>query len=53
MNAKGYSEIMGLKAYKSLDEIADRVDVVVVTVDLKFVPDLTEVSWQRKASITL
>jgi 3-hydroxypropionyl-CoA synthetase (ADP-forming) len=40
VNAKGYSEIMGLKAYKSLEEIPDRVDVVVVTVDLKFVPDL-------------
>src|SRR5919107_18173 len=40
VNAKGYSEIMDLKAYKSLDEIPDRVDVVVVTVDLKFVPDL-------------
>jgi 3-hydroxypropionyl-CoA synthetase (ADP-forming) len=40
VNAKGYSEIMGLKAYKSIDEIPDRVDVVVVTVDLKFVPDL-------------
>ncbi len=40
VNAKGYSEIMGLKAYKSLDDISDRVDVVVVTVDLKFVPDL-------------
>ncbi len=40
VNAKGYSEIMGLKAYKSLDEIPDRVDVIVVTVDLKFVPDL-------------
>src|ERR687892_388711 len=40
VNAKGYSEIMGLKAYKSLDEIPDGVDVVVVTVDLKFVPDL-------------
>ena len=40
VNAKGYSEILGLKAYKNLDEIADRVDVVVVTVDLKFVPDL-------------
>jgi 3-hydroxypropionyl-CoA synthetase (ADP-forming) len=40
VNAKGYSEILGLKAYKSLDEIADGVDVVVVTVDLKFVPDL-------------
>lgn len=40
VNAKGYSEIMDLKAYKSLDEIPDRVDIVVVTVDLKFVPDL-------------
>jgi 3-hydroxypropionyl-CoA synthetase (ADP-forming) len=40
VNAKGYSEIMGLKAYKSLEEIPDKVDVVVVTVDLKFVPDL-------------
>jgi 3-hydroxypropionyl-CoA synthetase (ADP-forming) len=40
VNAKGYSEIMGLKSYKSIDEIPDRVDVVVVTVDLKFVPDL-------------
>ncbi len=40
VNAKGYSEIMGLKAYKSLDEIPDRIDVVIVTVDLKFVPDL-------------
>jgi 3-hydroxypropionyl-CoA synthetase (ADP-forming) len=40
VNAKGYSEIMGLKAYRSLDEIPDKVDVVVVTVDLKFVPDL-------------
>jgi 3-hydroxypropionyl-CoA synthetase (ADP-forming) len=40
VNAKGYQEIMGLKAYKSLEEIPDKVDVVVVTVDLKFVPDL-------------
>ncbi len=40
VNAKGYSEIMGIKAYKSLDEIPDNVDIVVVTVDLKFVPDL-------------
>src|SRR5581483_9576128 len=40
VNAKGYPEIMGIKAYKSLDEIPDKVDVVVVTVDLKFVPDL-------------
>src|SRR5918998_85268 len=40
VNAKGYSEIMGLKAYKSIEEIPDKVEVVVVTVDLKFVPDL-------------
>jgi len=40
VNAKGYSEIMGLKAYKSIEEIPEKVDVVVVTVDLKFVPDL-------------
>jgi 3-hydroxypropionyl-CoA synthetase (ADP-forming) len=40
VNAKGYPEIMGIKAYKSLDDIQDKVDLVVVTVDLKFVPDL-------------
>src|ERR671921_368509 len=40
VNAKGYQEIMGIKAFKSLDEITEPVDVVVVTVDLKFVPDL-------------
>ncbi len=40
VNAKGYPEIMDIKAYKSLDEIADPVELVVVTVDLKFVPDL-------------
>src|SRR5919199_404893 len=40
VNAKGYQEIMGLKAYKSLDEVPDKIDVVVVTVDLKFVPEL-------------
>ncbi|MDQ3838102.1 MAG: acetate--CoA ligase family protein [Thermoproteota archaeon] len=40
VNAKGYPEIMGIKAYKSLDEINEQVDVVVVTVDLKFVPEL-------------
>ncbi len=40
VNAKGYSDIMGIKAYKSLDEIPDTIDIVVVTVDLKFVPDL-------------
>ncbi|HXV45108.1 MAG TPA: 3-hydroxypropionate--CoA ligase [Nitrososphaera sp.] len=40
VNAKGYPEIMGIKAYKSLDEIPDKIDLVVVTVDLRFVPDL-------------
>ncbi len=40
VNAKGYPEIMGIKAYKSLEEIPDKVDIVVVTVDLRFVPDL-------------
>lgn len=40
VNAKGYPEIMGLKAYKSLSDINDPIDVVVVTVDLRFVPDL-------------
>jgi 3-hydroxypropionyl-CoA synthetase (ADP-forming) len=40
VNAKGYPEIMGIKAYRSLDEINEAIDVVVVTVDLKYVPDL-------------
>ncbi|HET7148913.1 MAG TPA: acetate--CoA ligase family protein [Candidatus Nitrosopolaris sp.] len=40
VNAKGYPEIMGIKAYKSLEDINERVEVVVVTVDLRFVPDL-------------
>lgn len=40
VNAKGYPEIMGVKAYKNLMDIEDSVDVVIVTVDLKFVPDL-------------
>ena len=31
---------MGIKAFKNLDEIDEPVDVAVVTVDLKFVPDL-------------
>ena len=42
VNAKGYPEIMGVKAYKNLMEIQEPVDVVIVTVDLKFVPDLLE-----------
>jgi 3-hydroxypropionyl-CoA synthetase (ADP-forming) len=40
VNAKGYPEIMGIKSYKSLEDISDKIDLVVVTVDLKFVPDL-------------
>ena len=40
VNAKGYSEIMGVKAYRNLLDIKDPIDVVIVTVDLKFVPDL-------------
>jgi len=40
VNAKGYPEIMGVKAYKNLMDIEHPVDVVIVTVDLKFVPDL-------------
>jgi 3-hydroxypropionyl-CoA synthetase (ADP-forming) len=48
VNAKGYSEIMGVKAYRSLDDINDQIDVVVVTVDLKFVPELLR-SCGRKA----
>ncbi len=47
VNAKGYPEIMGIRAYRSLDEIPDPVDVVVVTVDLKFVPDLLKISGAK------
>ena len=47
VNAKGYPEIMGIKAYKSLDEISEPVDVVVVTVDLKFVPNLLKTCGQK------
>ena len=48
VNAKGYPEIMDIKAYKSLDEISEPIDVVVVTVDLKFVPDLLKVCGQKE-----
>src|ERR671938_1017036 len=40
VNAKGYPEILGVKAFRTLDDINEQIDVVVVTVDLKFVPDL-------------
>ena len=47
VNAKGYSEIMGIKAYKSLDDINEPVEVVVVTVDLRFVPDLLKICGNK------
>ncbi|MFY9795784.1 MAG: acetate--CoA ligase family protein [Candidatus Nitrosopolaris sp.] len=47
VNAKGYSEIMDIKAYKSLDDINEPVEVVVVTVDLKFVPDLLKICGKK------
>ena len=47
VNAKGYAEIMGIKAFKSLDDIAETVDVVVVTVDLKFVPDILKSAGRK------
>ncbi len=47
VNAKGYPEIMGLKAYKSLVDITDPIDVVIVTVDLKFVPGLLKECGQK------
>ena len=47
VNAKGYAEIMGIKAFKSLDEIPEPVDVVIVTVDLKFVPNLLKTCGQK------
>jgi 3-hydroxypropionyl-CoA synthetase (ADP-forming) len=47
VNAKGYPEIMGIKAYKSLDEINEPIDIVIVTVDLKYVPDLLKSSGKK------
>lgn len=40
VNAKGYPEIMGIKAYKNLEDISEPIELVIVTVDLRFVPDL-------------
>jgi 3-hydroxypropionyl-CoA synthetase (ADP-forming) len=48
VNAKGYAEIMGIKAFKSLDDIQEQIDVVVVTVDLKFVPDLLKSCGRKR-----
>jgi 3-hydroxypropionyl-CoA synthetase (ADP-forming) len=47
VNAKGYPEIMGIKAYKSLEDINEQVEVVVVTVDLRFVPDLLKICGKK------
>jgi 3-hydroxypropionyl-CoA synthetase (ADP-forming) len=47
VNAKGYPEIMGIPAYKTLDDIKDPIDVVIVTVDLKFVPDLLKICGNK------
>jgi 3-hydroxypropionyl-CoA synthetase (ADP-forming) len=47
VNAKGYPEIMGIKAYKSLNDISDNIELVVVTVDLKFVPDLLKSATKK------
>lgn len=47
VNAKGYSEIMGINAYRSLEEINEPVEVVVVTVDLRFVPDLLKICGKK------
>jgi len=48
VNDKGDSEIMGMKAYKSLEEITEPIDAVLVTVDLKFVPDLLKSCANKK-----
>src|SRR5919204_2264000 len=47
VNAKGYPEIMGVKAFKNLDDIKEPIDVVVVTVDLKIVPDLLKTCGKK------
>ena len=47
VNAKGYSKIMGVKAYKHVHEIPERIDLAVVATDLKFVPAIME-SCNRK-----
>jgi 3-hydroxypropionyl-CoA synthetase (ADP-forming) len=48
VNAKGYPEIMGISAYPSLEDINDPIDVVVVTVDLKFVPEILNTCGRKK-----
>src|SRR6476660_953261 len=48
VNAKGYPEIMGIPAYRSLEDINAPIDVVVVTVDLKFVPEILNTCGRKK-----
>src|SRR5215203_1940096 len=47
VNAKGYDEILGLKAYKNLEDINENIDLVIVTVDLKFVPSILETCGKK------
>ena len=47
VNAKGYDEILGLKAYKNLEDINEKIDLVIVTVDLKFVPPILETCGKK------
>ncbi len=47
VNAKGYPEILGIKSYKNLEDISDLIELVVVTVDLRFVPDLLRTSGAK------
>ena len=47
VNAKGYPEILNIPAYKSLADIQEKVDLVIVTVDLKFVPEILEICGQK------
>jgi 3-hydroxypropionyl-CoA synthetase (ADP-forming) len=47
VNAKGYPEILGIKSYKNLEDVSDPIELVVVTVDLRFVPDLLRTSGAK------
>ncbi len=39
---EGHKEVMGLRAFKCLEDVDEQLDLVVVTVDLKLVPDLVK-----------
>ena len=47
VNAKGYNEILGLNAYKNLEDYNEDIDLVIVTVDLKFVPPILETCGKK------